>query len=426
MGLDSSPERPVPVRVVSSLIGQWVARLGRIWVEGQVTSLSRRPGARTTFLTLRDPAADISVPVTCPAWVIDGLPAPLADGARVVVHARPEFYPARGTLSLSASEVRPVGVGELLARLEQLKRALAAEGLFERGRKRALPFLPAVVGVVCGRASAAEQDVVQNALRRWPSARFRVCEVAVQGVHAVAEVCAAVRDLDDDPEVDVIVVTRGGGSVEDLLPFSAESLVRLVAACRTPVVSAIGHEVDAPLLDLVADVRASTPTDAGRRVVPDMAEELLRVEQARERAHRAVLSRLQHEQSRLDALRLRPVLADPVAGLDRRQAEVGALRERARRCLGQRLHRGSDELLHTRARLAALSPAATLARGYVVVQRADGGVLRRPGDVAVGEVLRLRLAEGELSARVSAGTERSAGAGVSAEAERLSPAREAR
>jgi exodeoxyribonuclease VII large subunit len=398
MPMETSAEQPVPVRRVSQLIAQWVGRLGAVWVEGQVTQLVRRPGTRTAFLTLRDSAADISLSVTCSVDLLDAMAFPVSDGAHVVVHAKPDFYVARGSLSLYADAIRPVGVGELLARLEQLKRMLTAEGVFAADRKRPLPFLPRVVGLVCGRASAAEKDVVENARRRWPAVRFRIEEVAVQGVNAVSEVTRAVGLLDTDPEVDVIVVTRGGGSLEDLLPFSNEALVRAVAACRTPVVSAIGHEVDTPLLDLVADVRASTPTDAAKRVVPDVGEELARLAELRRRAGAAVHARLDREQHGLDHLRSRPVLADPTRSLDERRRTVDELRARGRRSLTHRLDRAGEDLRHTRARVAALSPSATLARGYAVVQRRDGAVVRRPDEVTAGESLRVRLAEGELAA----------------------------
>ena len=401
MPVETSAEQPVPVRTAARLIGEWVARLGRVWVEGQVAQLSRRPGSGTAFLTLRDPVADVSLSVVCSRAVLDACIPPLVEGARVVVLGKPDFYLARGTLSLSALEIRPVGLGELLARLERLKAMLAAEGLFEAGRKRPLPFLPRVVGLVCGRGSAAEHDVLENARLRWPAVQFRVENVAVQGVYAVTEVADALARLDKDPDVDVIVVTRGGGSVEDLLPFSDEALVRAVAGCRTPVVSAIGHEQDAPLLDLVADVRASTPTDAARRVVPDVREETARLTQARERLHRAVGSLVGHEQQRLDFLRSRPVLADPASGIVApRETEVRALIERSRRSLQHRLDRAADELVHTTARVRALSPAATLERGYAVVQRADGAVVRSPSEVATGNRLRVRLAAGELAATV--------------------------
>jgi len=270
MPLETSPEAPVPVRSVLRMVGDWIGRLGRIWVEGQIAELTRRGG--TAFLTLRGPVAAVSVRVVCARAVLDATDPPPAEGARVLVWARPDFSTSRGSFSLAAMEIRAVGIGELLARLERLRRALAAEGLFARERKRLLPFLPAAVGLICGRDSAAERDVLRNSARRWPAVRFRVQQCAVQGPYAVAEVTGALQRLDADPGVDVIVIARGGGSIEDLLPFSDESLIRAVAACRTPVVSAIGHEQDTPLLDLVADVRASTPTDAARRVVPDVAE----------------------------------------------------------------------------------------------------------------------------------------------------------
>jgi exodeoxyribonuclease VII large subunit len=317
-----------------------------------------------------------------------------------VVHARPQFYATRGTLSLAADQVRQVGVGELLARLEHLRRVLAAEGLFAEDRKKPLPFLPAVVGVVCGRASAAEKDVVENGRRRWPAVRFRVEEVAVQGTTAVTEVTEALQRLDADPEVEVIVVTRGGGSLEDLLPFSNEALVRAVAACRTPVVSAIGHEVDTPLLDLVADVRASTPTDAAKRVVPDVTEELERVGQLRRRTGAAIHALLSREQAALVAVRSRPVLADPHNLLTPREEEVRRLVDRSRRVLTAALDRAGDNLAHTRARVTALSPAATLDRGYAVLQRPDGQVVRRAAEVTGGTLLRARLAVGELAVEV--------------------------
>jgi exodeoxyribonuclease VII large subunit len=324
----------------------------------------------------------------------------------VVVHAKPQLSPRRGSLSLAADDLRPVGVGELLARLEHLRRVLAAEGVFALDRKRPLPFLPRVVGLVCGRASAAERDVVENARRRWPGVRFDVRAVAVQGPNCVPEVIAAVEALDAVAEVDVIVVARGGGSLEDLLPFSNEAMVRAVAACRTPVVSAIGHEVDTPLLDLVADVRASTPTDAAKRVVPDVAEELARVAHARTLGRRAVLARLEREERLVADLRSRPALADPARVLAAHAQQVGGLRERARSCVAARLDRAADDVLHLRERVAALSPAATLARGYAIAQDTSGHVLRDPAEVSPGQRLRLRLHGGDVAA-VAAGTEES-------------------
>jgi exodeoxyribonuclease VII large subunit len=397
--LDTSAEHPWPVRLLTVKIQEYVGRMSPVWVEGQVVQLSQRPGTRTAYLTLRDPDVDMSLSVTVPAVVLERLAAPLAEGARVVVNAKAEFWEKRGTLTLAARDIRPVGVGELLARIEHLKRLLGAEGLFAAERKRRLPFLPRTVGLVCGRASAAERDVVENARKRWPAVRFAVREVAVQGANAVAEVSAAVQDLDRDPAVDVIVIARGGGSVEDLLPFSNETLLRVVSAAYTPVVSAIGHEVDSPLLDLVADVRAATPTDAAKLVVPDVAEQLAGIGRARGRLLRAVQQRVEREQAGLAALRSRPVLARPVTIVEVRETEVQALRGRARGALAGRLDRGADEARHLAAQVRALSPAATLERGYAVVQQQDGRVVLDPDQVAADELLRLRLARGELAAR---------------------------
>jgi exodeoxyribonuclease VII large subunit len=396
----STADEPWPVRVVSQKLGAWVAKLGWVWVDGQVAQISRRPGASVVFLTLRDPSADLSLTVTAHRDVLDAGAPELAEGARVTLHAKPEFYPARGSLSLRADEIRQVGLGELLARLERLKQLLAAEGLFAPERKRRLPFLPHRIGLITGRASAAERDVLINTRRRWPSVDFRVINVAVQGPTAVPQIIDALKVLDHDDTVDVIVLARGGGSVEDLLPFSDEALCRAVFAARTPVVSAIGHETDAPLVDYVADLRASTPTDAAKRIVPDLGEESRLIEQARHRLDRAIAALLDREFQRLEAWRSRPSLARPELLIDQRAAEVTALRDRALRSLDHRLHRADDELGHTVARLRALSPAATLERGYAIVQRADGHVVRAADEVKTDEALRVRLADGELRATV--------------------------
>ena len=387
----STAEAPWPVRTVARKVGEWIAKLGEVWVEGQVAQISTR--GTTCYLVLRDPAADISLSVTCRR---DMLGEPVAEGARLVLRARPDFYLGRGSFSLRAQEVRRVGVGELLARLERLKVLLASEGLFDASRKRRLPFLPRGIGLVTGRASAAERDVLSVSRQRWPGVRVRVLNCAVQGPNAAAEVITAIGKLDRDPDVDVIVVARGGGSVEDLLPFSDEALCRAVAGCRTPVVSAIGHEPDSPLLDHVADLRAATPTDAAKRVVPDVADELRVIGQLRERIRRAIHARVGTDQQRLDALRSRPVLVDVEALLRPRETDWSALRERARRQVRHRVDVASADLAQAQARVTALSPAATLRRGYAVVQRPDGHVLVDAAEVSPGDRLRVRLAAGRL------------------------------
>jgi exodeoxyribonuclease VII large subunit len=394
------------VRTVARKIADWINRLGTIWVEGQVTQISARPGTATGFITLRDPSADVSLTLTCPTGLLRGSGVPLAEGNRVIVHGKPTFYVNRGTLSLRVDEIRTVGIGELLARIERLRRLLAAEGLFDKTRKRPLPFLPRTVGLITGRASAAERDVLTNASNRWPAVHFRVVNVAVQGAGAVPQILTALRTLDQDPDVDVIVLARGGGSVEDLLPFSDEALCRAVSACRTPLVSAIGHEPDTPLVDHVADLRASTPTDAGKRVVPDVAEETARIGTMRDRARRALHGWVDRERRLLDALRSRPVLAQPFGPLDRRAEDITVLRERARRAMLASLSAEGTVLTATRARLTTLGPAATLARGYAVVQvvGAHGidGVVRSADQLEPGTEIRVRVADGAAHATVSA------------------------
>lgn len=396
MALESSAESPVPVRTVAKGLTDWIGRLGRVWVEGQVTELTRRPGQPTAFLVLRDTAVEMSLRVSCKARLIDELDPPLAEGSRVVVWGKPEYWAARGSLTFAAAEIRPVGIGALLARIEALRGLLAAEGLFAAERKRPLPFLPRRVGLITGRASAAERDVVENATRRWPSVQFRTEAVAVQGPYAVTEIIEALARLDADRDVDVIVIARGGGSMEDLLPFSDEALVRAVSATRTPVVSAIGHETDVPLVDHVSDRRASTPTDAAKLVVPDHAEEIERIQALIARARRCVSHLLETEQHRLDAMRSRPSIGDPHGILMAWATAVDDLRGRADRAALAVLTHHQAELVGLRAQVTALSPQATLDRGYAVVQRAGGDIVRDAGEVTEGEALTARVAAGTL------------------------------
>ena len=401
---DTTAEQPWPVRVLSLKISDYVDRMSQLWVEGQVVQFNPRGG--TAFLTLRDPDVDMSLSVSVPMNAVNAMPIPLAQGARVVLQAKPTFWTKRGTLQLEARQIRPVGIGDLLARVEILKRTLAAEGVFDVERKRPIPFLPRRVGLITGRSSAAEKDVVENARRRWPAVVFEIREVAVQGSTAVTEVVDALRELDGLPAVDVVVIARGGGALEELLPFSNEAMIRAVAQARTPVISAIGHDVDQPLLDLVADWRASTPTDAGKKVVPDAARERALVDTARDRVRRALARRIEAERSGLRSLVSRPVMADPVALVRVRRQEISALRSRAAARIEARLHRAGDEVEHLRRQVVALSPQSTLERGYAVVQHRDGRVVMDAADVGVGELLRVRVARGDFGVRpVSAGVE---------------------
>ncbi len=397
-GPASTADEPWPVRVVSTKIKQWIDRLGGVWVEGQITQLSRRPGTRTSFLTLRDPSADVSLQVTCSPRLLSESPVELVEGTRVVVWGKPSFYVGRGTFSLQVTEIRPVGIGELLARIERLKALLQAEGLFDPRLKRPLPFLPNRIGLITGRASAAERDVVSVSERRWPEVEFQIRNTPVQGAGAVAQIVEALRELDADPEIDVIIIARGGGSVEDLLPFSDEALCRAIASATTPVVSAIGHEPDSPVCDHVADVRAATPTDAAKRVVPDVVAERQLVRELRDRCVSALRTWVVREERLLEQLRTRPVLATPMVMVDQHREDITLHRERARRELSRAVDVARSEISHVRARLAALGPAATLARGYAVVQEipADGParVVTSVAQAAAGTELRVRVTDG--------------------------------
>jgi exodeoxyribonuclease VII large subunit len=394
---ETTPQRPWPVRHLAPKVTDYVAKMPWVWVEGQVLNLRR--WNQLVFCTLRDTDVDLSLKVTVDASALDGLD--LHDGSRLVVHVRPQFYAKRGELTFVGDRAELVGLGELLARIEHLKGVLGAEGLFDTDRKRPLPFWPRLVGLVCAQQGEAEHDVVTNARTRWPGVRFEVRRVSVQGTHAVPDVIAALADLDANPQVDVLVVARGGGSFEDLLPFSNEALVRAAAACRTPLVSAIGHEQDRPLLDLVADVRASTPTDAGRRVVPDATTERAWLVQARTRLHRAAAARLDRERQTLDLLRSRPVLTAPETLLEPHTQALTAARTRADQAVDRRLTEASAHLSRLATALRALSPQATLDRGYAVVRLADGTVLRRRTQVRVGDRIDIRLAEGQVAAEVT-------------------------
>ena len=396
---ETSSESPAPVRVVSEAIKDYIDRLGPIWIEGEISELNERSGGMA-FMRLRDTSADMSISVMCYKTVLASV-QPLPANARVVIYAKPSWFTKNGALTMSAKEIRQVGVGELLARLEALKEKLAAEGLFSIDRKIALPRLPRKVGLICGRNTDAEKDVVENARRRWPSVQFEIREVAVQGAAAVVEVSEALAELEANPDVDVIIITRGGGSFEDLLPFSDESLVRLAASCTTPIVSAIGHEKDSPLLDLVADYRASTPTDAAKRVVPDIAQEISDIEKIRDRMYRRLVSTIDYEINQIAQLRNRPVMKDPSVMVTSRRDEIKAWRDRSIRSFASLLEIEKKELKGVRDHLRSLSPQSTMDRGYAVVQLEDGTIVRDASKAKAGTRLRIRVAKGETSATVN-------------------------
>lgn len=416
----ATSDNPVPVRTASRMVRQWIGRLGQLWIEGQITQMRERQA--TVWLTLRDPDVDLSVPVMTTASTARA--SSLEEGHRVVAQVKLNYFDRNGSLTWRATQFRAVGLGALMQQLDQLRRTLTQEGLFRDEHKRDLPFLPRRVGLICGRNSAARRDVEVNARRQWPSTQFEVREVSVQGPAAVPEVVSAVVELDSIVDIDVIVVTRGGGSVEDLLPFSNESLLRAVFAARTPIVSAIGHEEDNPLLDLVADLRASTPTAAGKAIVPDLLAETAFLGEAVSRARTLVADQLKRERLTLANLTGRPVMAGPrqiLAGqselvLDLRGRSLRALRsrvERERELLDGALHAAlrrdaphrlqmlRHQLTADLARLNALSPQATLDRGYAVVRDDAGALITDSHVVSPGLALDIRVARGNFSVTVA-------------------------
>jgi exodeoxyribonuclease VII large subunit len=393
-------DTPWPVGLLSAKIKGWIDRLGAVWVEGEITQWGVSGG--NVYGKLKDLEADATVGFTVWSSVKAKLPADLKQGDRVVALVKPNYWVKGGTLTMQVFEMRHVGLGDLLERLERLRQQLAAEGLFAANRKKPLPFLPGMIGLVTGKDSDAEKDVLRNAQLRWPSVRFRVAHAAVQGDRAVGEVTAGIRLLDADPEVDVIIVARGGGDFQNLLVFSDESLVRAAAACETPLISAIGHEADRPLLDEVADLRASTPTDAAKRVVPDVAEELARVAQARGRIGTRLTGMLSHEIDRLQQLRSRPVLANPVSLIDSRAEELTRYVARSHELVDRVIERSLTRVGELSSQLRALSPQGTLERGYSIAQLPSGEALRDAADAPAGTRLLLTLSAGRVSSTVDA------------------------
>jgi exodeoxyribonuclease VII large subunit len=356
-------------------VADWIARLPTIWVEGEVTELRRHPGWANVFFTLKDPADGACLPVSIPRGQFDALRLDLMEGERAHVYGRPELFAAKGDFKLRALTIERFGEGDHLAALERLKRKLAQEGLFAEARKRPLPFLPRKIGLVTGTDAAAKRDVITAVTTRFPSAHLVVAEGYVQGPRAAGAMVAALKDICVE-QVDVVILARGGGSFDDLLPFSDERLVRAVAACPVPVVSAVGHEQDTPLCDLAADVRASTPTAAGRLVVPDLGELTVRLDASRAGLERGTRRALERERER-----------------------VGALHERLRRAPLLLVERKRSSLENATARLRVLSPSSTLSRGYAIV-RADDGIVRSSAGLAPGERVDVQLAEGGFGARV--------------------------
>jgi exodeoxyribonuclease VII large subunit len=389
-------DAPWTVGVLADKLKAWIDRLGQVWVEGEITQWSVSGGS--VYGKLKDLETDVTVGFRVWSSTRARLPDDLKQGDRVIALIKPEYWLKGGTLTMQVFAMRHVGLGDLLEKLERLRGTLAAEGLFRADRKRRLPFLPRCIGLITGKDSDAEKDVLRNAQLRWPDVRFRVVHSAVQGDRTVPEVLAALRQLDADPEVDVVIIARGGGDFQNLLGFSDERLIRAVAAATTPVVSAIGHEADRPLLDEVADLRASTPTDAAKRVVPDVADELNRVEQARARLRNRVTQLVAAETDRIAGLRSRPSLATTSWLVDARSDELARYVARGTELVSRGIDAGQQRLAESRGHLRALSPLRTLDRGYAIVLTEDGTALRHAVDAPAGELLRIRVTDGSVGA----------------------------
>ncbi len=392
-----SPDSALKVHQVSKTIGDYVAKLGRVWVEGQI--IKSQVYGNLAYISFRDPDLDISIQVVAATSVIDSLQPPLEEGSRVVMHASVEWWSKKGDLKLRAHAIQNVGVGDLLVRIQMLRNALEAEGLFKPERKQKLPFLPRKVGLITGRDTDALKDVVVNARRRWPATQFEIKEIALQQQGTPLAAIKAMQELEAIEDVDVIVIARGGGSFEDLLPWSDEGLARAVAKCSKPVVSAIGHEADHPILDDVADVRASTPTDAARKIVPDLEDETAQVSRNASRL-RDLRTRWFEEQNRHLAFAKQTLTAkSPKALVEIKQGEIKLIQQELRTIAQNHIKSLKAELQANSARLKALSPFNVLARGYAVATDQAGNVIRDGKTLSAGEVFNIRVEAGTFGAK---------------------------
>jgi exodeoxyribonuclease VII large subunit len=397
--LGQEPESALAVHAVSTMIGEYIGRLGTIWIEGQLAEINPRRGL--TYLSLRDTDRDVSLSLYMASGVMDALTSTIEQGTRVLVQVKADWWAKRGSLQFKVLQIRAVGIGELMARLEALRNLLAAEGLFNEERKKPLPFLPRRVGLICGQGSDAMHDVIENSRRRWPDVQFEVREVAVQGVNCVRQVSAALTELDTIADIDVIVIARGGGSFEDLLPFSDESLIRVVASVSTPVVAAIGHEEDRPLIDYVADYRASTPTDAARRIVPDVLQELADLRNVRSKLQALIVGNLARLEQQLALTKNRPALASPATLIDQRLKDNSGIRNAIFMQIANRLKLEGAQLTGVATTLRALSPQGTLERGFSIVRNAAGEILRSTISVSKDDEINIRFADGDRGAKIT-------------------------
>ena len=390
----SSELTPWSVSNFTSSLKDWITKLGNVWVEGQISQIS--PKKDVFFGELRDLVADKGFSIHSRRPEVLNAVSELAAGDRVVALVHPDFWERSGKTSMDVLAIRKVGLGELLERIERLRQQLIKEGLTLAERKQPLPFLPNLIGLITGANSDAEKDVLQNAKLRWPEVRFKIQHTPVQGDKAAAEIIKAIQALDADSEVDVIILTRGGGSFQDLLVFSDEQVVRAVANCKTPIVSAIGHENDRPLADEVADFRASTPTDAAKNVVPDVVDERKKISIALERIALRVVGYVQNQLELIAGIRTRPVFANPFTIVDERSLNITQLLSTLQSQTKNFLDKEQLQITGLRGQVRALSPKLTLDRGYAVVRNLKDGLVTDPKKVSKSEKLKITLAGGDL------------------------------
>lgn len=394
-----NPETALGVSRLGQIMADWIARLGPVWVEGQVAEINTR-GA-LTFVDLRDVDGESRVKLYARGNAVSAVEPAIEQGSRVLAQVKADWWKNRGSLQFQILQIRLVGLGELMARLEALRAQLEADGLFEPARKKPIPFLPRRIGLICGKNSDAKHDVVENAKRRWPDAEFDVREVKVQGATAVKEVSQSLTELDAIDDIDVIVIARGGGSFEDLLPFSDESLIRLIARAETPIVVAIGHEEDRPLVDYVADYRASTPTDAARRIVPDVFEETAYINNALDRGRSLIDSFISEALYQIAAVRAKPALANPTVLIDQRINENSAIRAMLTAKVQNVIDVATTDVRGIKSTLRALSPQGTLDRGFAIMRDSGGAVIKSITDVSSGDKLRIKVSDGDITVEVT-------------------------
>ena len=395
--IGKDPDRPFTVQQLSERVANAVKGWGNAWVEGEIIKFQAKAGGHA-YPQLRDLATGSTISLVIFNGVLVSAGEQFQDGDRVLVSGNMDYYVARGTLSLKVSSIKKVGLGVLMAEIEARRAKIYAEGLADPSKKKKLPFLPGVIGLITAENSDAEKDVRQNVLLRWPEAVIRMANVSVQGAECAPSVIAALKKMDADPEVEVIIITRGGGGFLDLVGFSDEALVRAVAACETPVISAIGHENDRPIIDDVSDLRASTPTDAAKRVVPDVVEERRKIRESLERMKSIIGSYLGHQVTLIQQIRQHPLLKDPHAYLIQRTDDLARALGELRDDLDYKLDKQSTDLTNKKNLLRSLSPQSTLDRGYAVVRDADGQVITDPKKVKTGTLLKLKVAKGDLDA----------------------------